>query len=157
VSLWEERDLLVLRALATTEDDNLRHGFLHMARGHGAEALQLDLSVDAIHDAILTLRDVGYVEANESYSSGGGVSFTGLRVTGRGQQALGEWPLFEQFVSPETVARFLEVMALEAESEEVESNLRRAAAYIRGLGVVTLKALAVNATAHAARQALGLP
>lgn len=133
------------------------NGFLHMARGSGAEALQLDLYVEAIHDAIVSLRDAGYVEEKESYSSGGGVSFTGLRVTGRGQQALGEWPLFEQFMSPETVARFLEVLAREAESDEVESNLWRAAAYVRGLSIAILRALAVAASAHAARHALGLP
>lgn len=157
MSLWEERDVPVLRALATTEDDNLRHGFLHMTRGHGAEALQLELPAEAVHESIIALRDLGYVEANESYSSGGGVTYTGLRVTGRGQQALGEWPLFEQFVSPDTLARFLEVMAEEAESDEVEGNLRRAAEYVRGLSMATLKALAVSATAHAARHALGLP
>jgi hypothetical protein len=147
----------VLRALATDADEDLRHGFLHVGRGGRGETLGLDLDGHQIHDAILTLLDMDYVEAQVQYESGPGASFTHLRVTGRGQQALGEWPLFDEIASPDTLALFLERLAEEAPTDEEESNLRRAAVYIRNLGVPALRALAVGAIAHAARAALNLP
>ena len=58
---------------------------------------------------------------------------THFQVTGRGQQALGEWPLFDQIASPETLALLLERLAEEAPSDEEANNLRKAATYARSL------------------------
>jgi hypothetical protein len=101
MTVWERRDLPVLRALATSDDDHVRSGFLSMRAGVPDEHLGLALDGAQVHDSILVLADAGYVEAaNLSYETGSGAIFTGLRVTGRGQQALGEWPLFDEITSP---------------------------------------------------------
>ena len=42
MTVWERRDLPVLRALTTSDDDNLRHGFLHLRSK--PSPLGLDLS-----------------------------------------------------------------------------------------------------------------
>jgi hypothetical protein len=103
------------------------------------------------------LNDLGYVDGQVQYETGPGALFTHLRVTGRGQQALGEWPLFDEIASPATLALFLERLAEEAPTDEEASNLRRAAGYVRGLAVPALRAAAVGALAHVARAYLGLP
>lgn len=77
-------------------------------------------------------------------------------MTGRGQQALGQWPLFDEIASPQTLALFLERFADEAATQEEETNLRRAAAYARSLSVATVKAAAIGAATQGARAALGL-
>jgi hypothetical protein len=158
-TVWERRDLPVLQALATTEDDNLRHGFLNLDRHSATNALGLDLSAGDIHDAIEALHDVGYVEGNVQYEAGGGRSalYTQLRVTGRGQQALGEWPLFDEIASPTTLALFLERLAEEAPTDEEASSLRRAATYVRKLGVATLRTAVTGSLVALARHQFGLP
>lgn len=152
--MWEKRDLPVLRALATSDDENLRHGFLSV--GENGNVLGLDLSAGDLHDAILTLADVDYVEGRVEYSTGPGAMFTHLRVTGRGQQALGEWPLFDEIASPETLALLLERFAEEAETSEEEANLRRAAGYVRGVSATALRAAAIGSLAQLARSLAGL-
>ncbi len=142
----------MLRELATSDDENLRHGFLDLS----TNLLGLHLSAAEIHDAILALRDKEYVEAEVGYEGGGGSLFTHFRVTGRGQQALGEWPLFDEIASPGTLALFLERLAQEAPTDEEASNLRRAAVYVRGLAVPTLRALVVGSASALARHYAGL-
>ena len=155
MTIWERRDFPVLQALAKSTDEDLREGFLSLG-GTGGKRLGLDdLADDEIHDAILTLGDAGYVEARVEYHTGGGAIFTHLRLTGRGLQALGEWPLFDEISSPETLAMLLEHLAEEAPSDEEEANLRRAARYARSVSASTLKAAAVGATSQLARIALG--
>jgi hypothetical protein len=155
MTVWERRHLPVLHALATSDDENLRHGFLSISERRG-ETLALDLTAGEIHDAILTLADADYVDGQARYSSGPSAMFTHLRVTGRGQQALGEWPLFDEITSPETLALLLERLAEEASSDEEASDLRRAAAYARDLGGASLRAAAVAALSQLARLGLGL-
>jgi hypothetical protein len=159
VTVWERRDLPVLRALATTDDDQLRHGALDLSSGEEANPLDLDLPAAEIHDAVLALCDADYVDAVVAYEGGGGVGgmFTHLAVTGRGQQALGEWPLFDEIASPATLALFLERLAEEAPTDEEASNLRRAAAYVRQLGIPTLRAAVVGSLVALARHELHLP
>ncbi|HEV7529183.1 MAG TPA: hypothetical protein VGO29_09835 [Solirubrobacteraceae bacterium] len=66
----------------------------------------------AAHDTILQLSDAGYVEfKNLSYEIAGGAHISGLHITGRGLQVLGEWPRFEAIVSPLTLAALLEALA----------------------------------------------
>ena len=153
MTIWERRDLPVLRALATSDDPHLQHGFLTVS---GPSTLGLALSAGEIHDAIFALGDVDYVEGEPQYSTGPSVSFTRLRVTGRGQQALGEWPLFDDIASPQTLALLLERLAEEAPTDEEASNLRRAATYVRGLSGASLRALATGTAAQLAKIALGL-
>jgi hypothetical protein len=154
-SVWEQRDLPVLQALASSEDENLKHGFLSIST-HSDNTLGLALPASAIFESILTLADVGYVDGELSNESGGSVTFTRLVVTGRGQQALGEWPLFDELASPETLALLLERLAEEAPTREEEDNLKRAARYARTVGAATLRALAVGATSQLVRNAAGL-
>jgi hypothetical protein len=157
VTTWERRDLLVLRAVATTDDENLRNGFLMLDHGRTG-TFSLDLADEEIHAAILVLGDAGYVEGNgPNYNSGGGVHFTSFSVSGRGQQALGQWPLFHDIASPETLAQLLETLADEAPTEEEGANMRRAARYARTVGSGALRAAAIGATSQVARDMLGLP
>jgi hypothetical protein len=81
---------------------------------------------------------------------------THFQVTGRGQQALGEWPLFDQLASPDTLALLLERLAEEAPSDEEARNLQRAASYARGLAGSALRSAAIAALAHVARAHIGL-
>ena len=156
MSVWERRDLPVLRALSG-DDEHRRQGFLHMNYEFGEAPLGLDLSGGDVHDALLALHDADYVEIRTlQYESGRSAMFTGVRVTGRGQQALGEWPLFDEVASPQTLALLLERLAEEAPTNEEADNLRHAAAYARGLAAMSLRATAVGALSHLARVALGL-
>jgi hypothetical protein len=152
---WERRDLPVLQAVATTDDENLRNDFLTLHRGRTG-TFGLDLADEEIHDAILVLGDAGYVEGNGPTYSGGGVHFTSFRVTGRGQQARGQWPLFHDIASPETLAQLLETLAEEAATEEESENMRRAARYARTIGGSAMRAAAIGATSQLLRNMLGL-
>lgn len=146
----------MLRALAAS-DDHLRQGFLHLSPHYEEPILGLDLTAGDVHDAVLALHDVGYVEINRlQYESGPGAMFTGLRVTGRGQQALGEWPLFDEIAAPETLAALLERLAEEAPTQEEEENLRRAARYARSLGAASLRAATIGVLSQLAKAGLGL-
>jgi hypothetical protein len=110
-----------------------------------------------VHDAILALADAGYVEAdNLEYETGPGAMFIRPRVTGRGQQALGQWPIFDEIASPETLARLLERLAEEAPTDEEATNLRRAAGYARSIGADSLRALMVGVVSQLAKMGLGL-
>lgn len=151
MTIWETRDLPVLQALASDHEDTA-HGLLDVEDG----VLELDLTAGEIHDAILTLADVGYVDGHAQYSSGPSVAFTRLSVTGRGQQALGEWPLFDDLASPETLARLLEQLAEEAPTDEEADNLRRAAGYARSVGAASLRALAVGTLTQLAKMGFGV-
>lgn len=153
MTVWERRDLSVLQALATS-DEHLLHGFLHLSV-RDENPLGLDLTAGDVHDAVLTLGDIGYVDA-VTYETGPGAMFTQLRVTGRGQQALGEWPSFDEIASPETLALLLERLAEEAPSDEEADNLRRAARYARSVGAASLRAVAVGTLSQLAKLGLGL-
>jgi hypothetical protein len=156
MTIWERRDLPLLRTLAAGEDEQIRAGYLHIGHSNVGERLGLELDDYAIHDGLACLGDAGYIDASVQYSSGPGATFTGLRVTGAGQQALGQWPLFDEVASPETLALFLERQAKEAPTEEEAENMRRAARYIRTLGALALRSALTGALSQAARIALGI-
>ena len=153
MTVWERRDLPVLRALATSDDEGVRQGFLQL---DADKEFGLDLTIEEVYDAVLALRDAGYIEGELQHESGRSILMTHFQVTGRGQQALGEWPLFDQLGSPETLALLLERLAEEAPSEEEAGNLRRAATYTRGLGATALRSAMIAAVSHVARAHLGL-
>lgn len=154
-TFWERRDLPVLRALATSDDEDLRHGFLSITERQEAP-LGLELEAGDVYAAVLALADAGYVSGELGSETGLSVHFTRLTVTGHGQQALGQWPLFDEIASPETLALLLERLAEEAPSDEEAENLRKAADYARSLGAASLRALAVGAVSQLARIAAGL-
>jgi DNA-binding PadR family transcriptional regulator len=155
MTLWERRDLPVLRALATTDNEDVRQGYLHLS-SEQERPLGLDLTTREVYDALLTLDDAGYIEGQFQRQGGGGAIVTHFQVTGRGQQALGEWPLFDQLASPGTLALLLERLAEEASSREEAGNLQRAARYAGGLTASTLRAASISALAHVARVGLGM-
>jgi hypothetical protein len=158
VSRWEDRALPVLVALNESTDRNLRGGILPVGPGNqGAAVLGLELSDDAIHDTILQLGDLGYVEYKDiSYTTRGSATFIGLRVTGRGLQVLGQWPRFEALVSPATLAEVVGRLADYAAPEEAPP-MKRAAGVIRRLGAAGLRSAAIGIGSQLLRGALGLP
>ena len=108
---WEQRALPVLRALANPTGHYIREGILFVGHGRDSE-LGVDLPAGFLHDTILQLADLGYVQLNEvNYEGGGGATFLGLRITGRGLQVLGQWPRFEALISPGTLAAVLEQLS----------------------------------------------
>jgi hypothetical protein len=150
VTTWERRDHPVLDVLAQgVENDRVALG-----RDRG-RALGLDLDEDELFLAMLTLRDAGFVKADMREEASGGITFTNILVTGRGMQALGQWPLFEEITSPVTLAAFLERLAKQAESPEDADTLRRTADYVRSLSSVVLQAAARGALAYGLRA--GIP
>lgn len=50
MTVWEQRDLPVLSALASTDDQEVRSGFLDISLAQ--ETLGIDLTSSAIHDSI---------------------------------------------------------------------------------------------------------
>jgi hypothetical protein len=153
MTVWEHRDLPVLLALATSEDENVRQGFLNLSDGH---PLELDMGSAEIYAAVLALHDAGYIEGEIQHQGSHGALVTHFQVTGRGQQALGQWPLFDELASPATLALLLERLAEEASSIEEAGSLRRAATYVGGLTASTLRGAATAALAHVVRVHLGL-
>ena len=90
VSFWDRCALPVLAAVADAPDPTVAAGFISLGRGRGVRTLGVDLEDQQIVQALLALGDAGYVSWNSlTYETGPGASFAGLRVTGRGQQALG--------------------------------------------------------------------
>jgi hypothetical protein len=156
MSVWTDRDLLVLEALTQAPDTDVREGYLSIGHGRGREALGIELDDAAIHDALLTLRDAGYVGFELQLETGPGAHLTHLAITGGGLQALGQWPLFDAATSPETIALMLEHLAPEAPSEDESMNLRRAAQYVRGMAPTTFRSLAAGAMSAMIRAHLGL-
>jgi hypothetical protein len=140
VTLWESRDLPVLRALVATQNHEVRSGYLFLGGGVAREKLGVDLEDADVGLALLTLRDADYIEVEDSQPYGGeSGSYTHLLVTGRGMQALGEWPFFTE-MTPATLAELLERFAEEAATEDESTNARRAAAYLRTLPEAAFRA-----------------
>jgi hypothetical protein len=147
----------MLQALANPGDPRVRDGYLSLGRGRAEKSLGLGLPDEIVHDTILQLADADYVEYKAlDYEIPNGASFTGLRVTGRGMQVLGEWPRFELLVSPLTLAALLEVLAEYAPEEEAK-EMKRAASFVKRVAGTTLKGLTLGAGSQLLRGALGLP
>jgi hypothetical protein len=154
MTIWERRDFPVLQALATSDDEDIRQGVLQLDAEK--KPVGLDLSIEEIYDAVLVLADAGYIQGKLQHESGSSILITHFQVTGRGQQALGEWPLFDQLASPETLALLLDRLAEEAPTDEEAGNLRRAAQYARGLAASTVRAALIGAATHLARHYAGV-
>ena len=114
-------------------------------------ALGLDLPEEALELAILTLGDADYVSGELEANFG----FTHLHVTGRGMQALGQWPWLSDS-SPATIAALLERLADEAPTPEESDNARRAANYVRTLPVAVLTSVFRTVMVEGAQAAIRL-
>lgn len=153
MTVWERRDLPVLSALENAEDQELRAGYLDISLAH--ETLGVGLTSSEIHDSILTLGEAGYIEYDVGYETGNGGLFTTLKVTGRGQQALGEWPFFTE-MTPATLAELLDRFADEAPTDEEAEHARSAADYIRSLSAAAIKAVMRTVVVEGTKATLGL-
>jgi hypothetical protein len=157
VTFWERCSLPVLAAIASTSDEEIAAGLLDLAGGHGARALGVQLGDEQILQALLALDDTDYVAWNAmTWKSGPGVLFQGLRVTGRGQQALGQWPLFELMTSQQTLAMTFEALADIAAADE-RPALLRTRDKVLSLSADGSKAALAAAGGQLVRRLLGLP
>jgi hypothetical protein len=156
-SHWETVALPVLQRLAEREDELRQRGLLQLGLGtRGSEALGLEIQEGELFDALFQLQDLGYITFDMTPESGPGALFVDLRVTGRGLQVLGEWPRFEAWISPQTLAAFAEQMAEFAPSDD-RPRLTRAAAYLRARAPATIKGAAIALGSQMVRSGLGLP
>jgi hypothetical protein len=154
MSVWTERDLVVLRYL---HEKPPLHGILvtNWIRTDPHPDLP-ELSQQDVHVAVETLAGEGLVHyANDEWASGGGVHWMGFQVTGAGLQALGEWPVFEALGSPEELGRILDALAEMAVSDEEEDSMRRAASVVRSKGSDLLQSLVAGAFSALVRSQLG--
>lgn len=144
MSLWLDRDLPVLRFL---HDHPPYEGMFETDRlSREPHSALPQLTEQAVHAAVQTLHDAGYVDFEKREDeSMGGVLWQDILVTGAGKQVLGEWPLFEALGSPAELAAILDRLAEMAATDEEESNLRKAASSARERGVDGLKTLAAGA------------
>jgi hypothetical protein len=152
---WDDA-LVVLATLAAPADETLRGGMMFLGPGD-ADQLGLGLDLSVIHDAILALSDAGYVDWDSwEYSGAPGASIGGLRVTGAGMQALGQWPALHTITTPASLAHLLEALADYAPDAQKEGTLRQAADHARTWGAGALRQSVVSLGAAALRAQLGL-
>lgn len=156
MTVWTERDLPVLQAIASADDDHLREGFLFI----GGETDQLGLGMEPLDaiDSVLTLRDAGYLTFRDAQETFGNpnLHLTGLAVTGAGMQALGEWPSFDAVATPELLAALLERLAPEAPTADETTATRAAAGYVRSVAPGVLRSV-VTGTVSALLRSHGIP
>ena len=153
---WEDA-LAVLAVLAEPGDHHLREDQLLGLSAHEGDQLGLGLDHRVVHDVLLALGDLGYIEWDSwRYSFAPGLRVDGLRVTGRGMQALGQWPSLLTATTPASLSHLLEMVAPYAADTDKEGVLREAAREARRLtGPVLRRALVSGSTAYA-RQKFGL-
>lgn len=154
VVAWEDA-LAVLATVAAPTNDTLRDGVLFLGPNR-KDQLNLSLEPGAVHDALMALADDDYVTwTTIEYSLPAGVSVSGLRVTGRGMQALGQWPTLHTITTPASLADLLEQLAPYASDADKAGALRRAAEQARHWGAGALRQSVVGLGAAALRTTLG--
>lgn len=156
LSHWERVAMPLLERLVEREDELREKGFLEVGGDRGREALGLDIDEGELFDGLFQLQDLGYITFEVNREGGSGALFLKLQVTGRGLQVLGDWPRFEAWVSPETLASFAERLIEFAPANE-RTRLERAAAYLRQRAPGVIKGAAIAAGSQLARNAVGLP
>jgi hypothetical protein len=154
VSVWTDRDLPVLRAVAGPASKPARNRLLFVGGSNAREALGVELDDAVILDSLLILRDADYVHFLTEPGGGSDTFLKDFEVTGSGLQVLGEWPLFDAVASPETIDLVLEHLAPEAPTPEETTELRRAATYVRTIAPTVLQKLVVGATTALLKQHL---
>jgi hypothetical protein len=155
VTLWEKRDLPVLRSLL---DNPPAGGFLRIYSLSDEPYEPLPALTQAqVYLAVETLRDAGYLASDDGkWSSGGGFTITSIQVTGSGKQALGLWPRFDALGSPAELADILDALADNAPTEEESGNLKRAASAVRRAAPTVVRGLAETGLRAAARHFIGV-
>lgn len=154
---WESVALPTLQHLVEKEDALRERGLLQLGLGqNGAKWLGLDIDDGELFDTLYQLHDLGYVSFNVTLEGGPGALFVDLRLTGRGLQVLGEWPRFEAWSSPATLAAFAEQLAQFVAPDD-RTRLERAAAYLRSQAPGAIKGAAIAAGSQLVRNALGIP
>lgn len=154
---WESVALPVLQHIVEKEDALRERGLLQLGLGqNGAKWLGLDVDDGELFDTLYQLQDLGYVSFNVTLEGGPGALFIDLRLTGRGLQVLGEWPRFEAWSSPATLAAFAEQLAQFVAPDD-RTRLERAAAYLRSQAPGAIKGAAIAAGSQLARNAVGIP
>jgi hypothetical protein len=154
---WERSALPVLQALADCQDKTVRDGYLGLGHGGGARTLGLDVEDGELHDALLALTDVGYIQIDDiQYEGGGSGSVLGARVTGRGMQALGRWPSLQAAMSPVTLVAVPERLRDYAPDETARARLDVAVESARGVGTKAVQEAVASFAAEALKQKLGL-
>jgi hypothetical protein len=145
--------LAVLKALSEPADATLREGLLFVRPGH-PDQLGLELEPDVINDALLALQDAGYIEWSDWNAMSGTIS--GLRVTSRGMQALGQWPALYTILTPASLAHLLEDLADHTADSEKQAILRRAGERARTWSTETLREAIISLGTALARQQHGI-
>lgn len=154
---WESIALPVLQRLVEKEDALRERGLLQLGLGQGgAKWLGLDLDDGELFDTLHQLQDLGYVSFNVKLEGGPGALFLDLHLTGRGLQVLGEWPRFEAWASPATLAAFAEQLGQFVAPDD-RTRLERAAAYLRSQAPTALRGAAIAAGSQVVRNVLGIP
>jgi hypothetical protein len=156
MSYWDEHALPVLAALAASAHRNVTSGFVSVGHGRAARTLELDMTDVDILQALLALGDAGYLQWNElGYETAPGAHFSGLRVTGAGLQALGQWPYFELLTTPQTLAATFDALS-DLVADEERPALLRARDKALELSREGAKAAVIGAAGYLARGAAGL-
>jgi hypothetical protein len=154
---WETVALPVLQQVVQKQDELRERGVLPLGIGReGAAWLGLGVDDGELFDTLYQLRDLQYVSFDATLEGGPGALFLDLRLTGRGLQVLGEWPRFETWSSPATLAAFAEQLS-QFVGEDDRTRLERAANYLRSRAPGVVKGAAIAAGSQLVRNALGLP
>lgn len=153
---WERLALPVLVALADGTDRRVREGYIGLGRGRGAAALALDIDDGELHDALLALQDAQYVHIDTIEYASGGASVIGARVTGRGMQALGQWPSLQAATTPITLAAILDLLQDYALDDATHTSLGEASDAVKKLGVGAVREALTAFGAEALKARLGL-
>jgi hypothetical protein len=147
----------VLQTLVEKEDALRERGLLQLGLGQdGAKWLGLDIDEGELFDTLYHLQDLGYVSFNVRLEGGSAALFLDLRLTGRGLQVLGEWPRFEAWASPATLAAFAEQLAQFVAPDD-RTRLERAATYLRSQAPGAIKGAVIATGSQLVRNALGIP
>lgn len=156
MTVWTERDLPVLTAIAAPSHEGVRAGYLSIQTG--ADELALGLAPVDLIDSVLTLRDAGYITFNDLQETFGDANMhlTGLAITGSGMQILGEWPLFDAVATPAILADLLDRIAPEASTPEETTATRSAALYVRSVAPAVVRS-ALQGALSAFFRAHGVP
>jgi hypothetical protein len=92
-----------------------------------------ELDERQVDGALIRLRDHGLVDGNRLETSAFAV-WSRLRVTGVGQQVLGEWPELDRLNSAERLRLLLDRLAEETEDAEERSRLKRLIGFLGSIG-----------------------
>jgi hypothetical protein len=99
-----------------------------------------------VDDALMRLQGHGLVDGKRDEFSAFAV-WSRLRITGRGQQVLGEWPELDRLNSAEGLRLLLNRMADETEDADERSGLKRLIGFMGSIGDGVVEATLNDAAA----------